>query len=302
MDVGAQGPVAEPKVCVIFNPKAGRRRPDELRRRVRQECGPDAELRPTEGPGHAEELARAAAAAGFDVVAAAGGDGTVHEVANGLLRAPRADVAFQVVPIGSANDYHHSLAWENGAGLRWVDVGLARREDGKERFFVNGLGLGFNGQVTREARKIRHLRGIPLYGLALLRTLCYHYHAPPLDLAFDGISRREPTLALTINLGRREGNFIMAPDARLDDGWFDYLQAGALSRLELLRCIPGMISGHLPTNHPRIWRGRCKEVKVSAEAPLTVHLDGEFFCQAEDGIRRIEVRLLPAALAVRTGK
>lgn len=292
--------MSEPKVCVIFNPKAGRRRPDELARRVRQECGAGAELRPTAGPGHAEELARAAALAGFEVVAAAGGDGTVHEVVNGLLAARRPEVAFQVVPIGSANDYHHSLEWEDGGPLRRVDVGLARRGDGRERFFVNGMGLGFNGKVTREARKIRHLRGIPLYGLALLRALCYHYDAPPLDLVFDGQSRHGPTLALTVNLGRREGNFVMAPDARLDDGWFDYLQAGDLTRLDLLRQIPGMITGNLPTDHPKIWRGRCRQVTVTSAAPLTVHLDGEFFCQPEDGMCQIEVRLLPGLLAVRT--
>lgn len=290
-------------VCVIFNPTAGRRRLRDHLERFRQEFGAGFEPKPTERAGHAEELAFEAANAGFPVIAAAGGDGTVHEVANGLLRAERPDVALRVVPIGSANDYADTLQREsqNGhenAAVRRVDVGLARGEDGRQRYFVNGLGLGFNGKVTLESRKIRFLRGVPLYSLAMLRALCYEFRCPELSIAFDGQERKTPTLALTVNLGRREGNFVMTPDAKLDDGLFDYLQAGSLARWEMLRFLPSIITGRLPTDHPQIWTGRCREVTVRAEEPLIVHLDGEFFCLPQDGIRRIELKLLPKALAV----
>src|SRR5438105_4214159 len=139
-------------LCVIFNPTAGRQR---ARRRVellRRSWGTHADFWPTEGPGHAETLAYQAAQAGFRIVAAAGGDGTVHEVANGLLRAARPEVQFAVVPIGSANDYAFSLGPEgdalNGAQTtaeRTVDVGLVSDEHGRQRHFVCCLGLGLNG-------------------------------------------------------------------------------------------------------------------------------------------------------------
>src|SRR5262249_28305985 len=97
------------EVCVIVNPTAGRGRAqhwlEELQHGFRARAG----LRPTTAPGHAEELAFEAVKAGFAIVAAAGGDGTVHEVANGILRAGRSDVIFHVLPVGSANDYAYSL-------------------------------------------------------------------------------------------------------------------------------------------------------------------------------------------------
>jgi diacylglycerol kinase family enzyme len=74
------------------------------------------------------------------------------------------------------------------------------------------------------------------------------------------------------------------------------LHAGALSRWELLRHLPGMITGRLPTHHPAIRRGRCRHIHVIAGTPLTVHLDGEFFCVPEEHIQEVEIRVLPGAL------
>src|SRR5262249_21471906 len=105
-----QANAMEPKdVCVILNPAAGRNRAERRLGKRRRRWGRRLELRPTTGSGHAERLARQAVQEGFGVVAAAGGDGTVHEVANGILRAGRPEVVFSIVPLGSANDYAYSL-------------------------------------------------------------------------------------------------------------------------------------------------------------------------------------------------
>jgi diacylglycerol kinase family enzyme len=296
-------------LCIIVNAAAGRGRAARLLPGLRRALAGRAEFRPSEGPGHAEELARAAAGE-FAVVAAAGGDGTVHEVANGILRADRPETALAVFPTGSANDYADSLGLAPGwwlrpkpdLVLRAVDVGVVRSPEGRQRHFVNGLGLGFNGAVTLESRRIRWLRGVPLYGLALLRALWRHFKHPRLKVTFDGEQREAPTLALTIALGRREGNFVLAPDALLDDGLFDYLHAGPVSRWELLRHAPGMITGRLPQNHPRLWLGRCRRVTVASETPLLVHTDGEFFCRPEDGVTGLEIDLLPGRLRVQAGR
>lgn len=296
------------QLCVIFNPVAARRRAEGRLRELQEALGPAAVFRPTARAGHGEELAREAALAGFGVVAAAGGDGTVHEVANGLLQAHRPDVTFGVFPLGSANDYAHSLVRapspEGGTGIpsvRTVDVGLVKADNGRERFFVNTLGLGFSGSVALESRRIRRLQGLALYGLAFLRALCFRYACPATEIAFDGTTRTVPTLSLTVAIGRREGSFVVAPDAQLDDGLFDYLHAGALSRWQVLRFMPRLASGgKLPENHPVIWQGRCHELRLRSESPLLVHLDGEFFCLPEDGVHALDIRLLPAALRVQT--
>ncbi|MBY0523141.1 MAG: diacylglycerol kinase family lipid kinase [Gemmataceae bacterium] len=289
-------------VCVIFNPMAGRGRATRQLERLRKHFGGAVDLRPTDAAGHGDELAFKAVREGFDHVAAAGGDGTVHEVANGILRAGRPEVVFHLLPVGSANDFAHAVEREQaaspGTSVRRVDVGLARRGDGLHRYFVNGLGLGFNGAVTLESRKIRWLRGVPLYALALIRALRHRFECPEMTVVLDDQTRQVPTLALTVALGRREGGFVLAPDALLTDGLFDYVQAGALRRWELLRYLPQMVTGRLPTDHPQLWTGRCRTVQVESPTALTVHLDGEFLCQAADDVHQIDVTLLPAALAV----
>jgi diacylglycerol kinase family enzyme len=294
-----------PEMCVIHNPTSGRGRGKDWLNHLRRHLGARAEFWPTTATGQAEELALKAATQGFPVVAAAGGDGTVHEVANGLLRAGCPDTTLAVFPLGSANDYAHSL----GLRPRWwlhpdphivarrVDAGLARSGD-HSRYFVNGLGLGFNGAVTLESRRIRHLQGLALYGAALIRALFFRFRQPVMSVILDGSERRGPTLALSLALGNREGNFVIAPEARLDDGLFDYLHVGPLRRRDMLPRLPGLFAGRFRPVHPSIWTGRCRQASVHADEPLTVHVDGEFFCLPEQGRRDLEVTLLPGALRV----
>jgi diacylglycerol kinase family enzyme len=296
-----------PEVCVIFNPAAGRGRAGQQLNRLRRVLGSRAAFWPTQRAGHARDLAAEAARAGFPVVAAAGGDGTVHEVANGLLRSGNPEVVLAVVPIGSANDYAYALHlatdwWlhpDPSVGIRAVDVGVVRSPDGREQFFVNGLGLGFNGAVTIQARRIKFLRGIPLYALATLRAMRASYHCPVLSMHLDGgPEQRVPTLALTLGVGSREGNFLLTPHAILDDGLFDYLHVGRLRRRDLLAYVPRMISGRLPQNDPVISFGRCRRMELTSETPLIVHTDGEFYCVPAEGVTNLTVDLLPGRLRV----
>jgi diacylglycerol kinase family enzyme len=293
-------------VCVIYNPASGKGRGRLRLERLRCVLGGRAEFRPTRRPGDGEELALEAAGDGFATVVAAGGDGTVHEVANGLLRSARPDVTLAVVPVGSANDYAHSLGLDAGwwqrrdpvVGVRAVDVGVVR-SGARSRYFVNGLGLGFNGAVTLESRRIKRLQGLALYGLALLRALWYHFRCPTMRVRLDsGPERVGPTFALTLALGRREGNFVVAPNAALDDGLFDYLYVGGLTRWQAMRLLPALALGRLPADHPVLSMGRCRRAALTSAAPLIVHTDGEFFSRPEDDVRELEVELLPSRLRV----
>jgi diacylglycerol kinase family enzyme len=280
--------------------RAGRRFAD-----LRRTWGEHVVFWETQRPGHGEELARKAADNGFTIVAAAGGDGTVHEVGNGLLKAARPDITFAVVPLGSANDYAHSLAHDAQAApgaTRAVDVGTVRDETGRQRYFLCCLGLGLNGAVTLESRRIRRLQGLALYGLATLRALWYHYRCPAMTFTIDESSTwTAETLMLSVLLGRREGSFVMAPEARLDDGLFDYVHSGALSRWEVLCLLPRLALAGPPAHHAKICQGRCRQLRLRSESPLTVHIDGEFFCRPEDDVRTLEIVLLPQHLRVQTG-
>ena len=292
-------------VCVIFNPAAGRRRAKRRLARFLARWRSEVEFRPTECAGHAVELAERAAGEGFDVIAAAGGDGTAHDVANGLLRSGR-DATFAVVPIGSANDYAHSVVRQFGeceltdGVCHPVDVGLIRGPGGRERYFVEGVGLGLVGQVTIESRRIAFLQGLPLYGLAAWRAISKCPSPPEVELAWDGgESERRTTLMLSLLLGRREGNFLLAPDASLDDGLFDFVHAGPVGKWEALRMLPGLARHGPPKDHAAVRLGRCRSVRLTSPVPLAVHTDGELFCTPEDGVREFEVELLPKRLRVK---
>jgi diacylglycerol kinase (ATP) len=217
-------------------------------------------------------------------------------------------VVFGVWPIGSANDYAFALGltgdWplrrEIEPAVQCVDVGRVTG-CGSSRYFVNGLGLGFNSAVTLEAESIPRLRGMALYGLAFVRAVWRHYEFPTLNIALDDATIERPTLALTVNLGPREGGFLVTPQADLCDGLFDVVHAGALSRWKALALLPRLANGTLPSDHPLIrqWRSRCAAVRGAQ--PLRVHIDGEFFCHAEDGITEIAIELVPARLKAMCG-
>jgi len=295
-----------PSTCVIFNPKAGRGRAPKLVDGTRRWAAPDAVVRATEVPGHAIFLAKQAAEEGFGRIIAAGGDGTIHEVANGLMLANRPDVVLGVWPLGSANDYAFSLGltpwWKSqGKGVQLeakrLDIGWVTGA-GRELFFANCCGFGFNGLVALESRRIRWLRGIPLYALAFLRVVAWQYRTPMLKLTIDGIEVTKPTLALTVNLGKREGGFPITLQAKLDDGRFDCIHVTDVSRWELVKYLPGIMFGKVPADHPKIHQPTASKVELEADEPMCLHCDGEFFCKPADDIRRATIEVLPKRLLV----
>lgn len=291
--------------CVIFNPAAGRRRAKKRLERFLSAYEGQATFLATEYAGHAVELARRAAEEGFSTIAAAGGDGTAHDVANGILQSEHAPV-FAVVPIGSANDYAHSVTRQFGTGSlkdyssHAVDVGLVTAADGRQKHFIEGIGLGLAGLVTIESRKIERLQGLALYGLAAWRALNQHATPPSIDIQRDdGPWESHPTLMLSLLLGRREGNFLLAPDALLDDGQFDVAHARRLSKWQAMLMLPRLAWSGPPSSHPELWRGRCHTMRVRSSSPLAAHTDGELFCTPEEHVHELEMRLLPKRLRVK---
>src|SRR5262245_23702431 len=136
------------RTCVIYNPTAGRGRAGRVLDEARRRLPADAELWPTTHAGHAVELATTAARSGFARVVAAGGDGTVHEVANGLLMADEPPV-LSVWPLGSMNDFAFTLGlidwWKSGASadvLIPLAVDVGRVTAGRTVHFLNGCGVG----------------------------------------------------------------------------------------------------------------------------------------------------------------
>ncbi|MFO0871195.1 MAG: diacylglycerol kinase family protein [Pirellulales bacterium] len=277
------------RYCVLYNPIAGRRCNQQRLATLPQRLNGHVELRPTTGPHSATAQAREAVAEGFDVIVAAGGDGTVHEVACGILEADRRDVTLLVYPVGSANDYAHSLLVEHGEAARWphparlVDVGRVTGLREQEAWFLNSIGLGFSAMVTIESRAIRRLRGTLLYGVATLRAMWKHFAWQPWEVSIDD-APAEPCAALMLSVmnGRREGNFVLAPAAQLSDGRFEYVLAGKLSRWDIIRLLPSLAGRGPPANYPGVSTGPCQRLTVRSPQPIAAHVDGEILARPAD--------------------
>ena len=296
------------KTLVIMNSTAAQGRTGRLQSEIRHRLSGDTEFVETKEGGHAERLAFDAARADYETIVAAGGDGTIHEIANGILLSGNQHVRLGLLPLGSGNDYAAACGiprkWQDaleflqsGESSR-VDVGEVCDANGRRQFFVNSLGLGLSGEIALEARSIRRFRGMMKYGMATLKAVARRRRILNTVIMLDDIRDSFRTMCLFVALGHREGGgFVVAPQAKIDDGWFDCLHVSDLSVVSILRYLPGLIRGVIPV-HPGIRSFRCQTMTLESDGPLVVHLDGEPFIQPEDEQHRITVRLIPHALNV----
>ena len=261
-------------------------------------------------PGHAVQIARQAAEGGAAMVIAAGGDGTVQEVVNGLMQA-RLDggrrPVLGVLPVGRGNDFAFSLAIPQGLSaavrvlsrgrVRTVDLGhLAGGNYPKGRYFVNGVGMGFDAVVDFEAAKIKWLKGAASYLLAVIRTAFLYAKAPVYEIEIDGESRTAPFLLVSVMNGRRlAGSFYMAPEGNPADGLLDLCLAGQVKQAAILPLAARFLNG-TQGQHPAVSTTRARKVSIRAvTGTIPAHADGEVICTAG---QQLSIKLLPAALAV----
>ena len=297
-------------IKIILNPIAGRGHGARVEPKLRQFLeaeGLDFDLVRTSGRWHAAELAEQAVADGFEIVVAAGGDGTAHEVANGLLTASGGGEAgtLGVIPIGSGSDFAHAAGVPSDpkaacrrlahGKTRVVDVGRISLDGQPPRYFDNTVGIGFDGVVTVEAQKVRRLRGVALYLPVVLKTVFLSFKAPRVTIEYDDQELALSALMVCVANGPREGgSFLVAPHAEPDDGIFDLCIASEVGRLGMLGLIPLFMQGSHVDREP-ITMARARRVAVSSPDDLVVHADGEVLCT--DG-RRLECEVLPQRLRV----
>lgn len=260
-------------------------------------------------PTHATELARQAAEDGYSLVIAAGGDGTVHEVINGLMQVPaERRPRLGVVPLGSGNDFSHNIGMDRRSvfalrqvftgKLRKIDIGSLRDEHGRCEYWDNTLGIGFDATVAIRSRDIPVLRGMLIYLIAVLQTILLNHEAPRLKIDTDLENWDEEMLMLVLCNGQREGGgFFVSPSAQPDDGVFDYVGFRRVSRPMMLRLLPEVMKG----THQRfsqVRTGRFHKLELQSDRPLYVHTDGEIFAGFGMDVRSLSVEILPGAIEV----
>lgn len=284
-------------MIVIANPCAGHGRGlrslERLREAIRRRSL-DLQVAPTEAPGHATALARAAAESGEPRIAVMGGDGTISEVANGLVES---DTALAVVPMGTGNDIARSLGIPRNldaaldlalhGGARPIDVGRER-----DRCFVSVLGVGFPSIVAAEANSIRWLRGSPAFFVAVYKAL-HRLRARPLRIVLDGEARETECVAVMVqNTPYTGGGLKMAPEARVDDGELDVVIVETIGRLDLMVNFPRVYrGGHFA--HPSFTAHRARSVRVESDETLDKMFDGDL-C----GSTPMDAEVVPGGLSM----
>ena len=298
------------RIRVILNPCADNGRGIEYVELIADAAQPfgGVDIVQTEYPGHAIVLAQTAVSAGYDVVAAAGGDGTISDVVNGLVDGQKAHTKLGIIPIGSAND----LAWDLGMAMdietavsrlfsdQTKTIDLARVEDdlGRQRIIDNNMGIGFDAVVVIETERITCVHGFLKYLLATLRTIAFYYKTLHLKLTFDNENLEQDALFVAFGLGRRQGGgFLITPDADHNDNLIDTCTVNPINRITMLYMLLSVMRvAHTTSKH--VTMRQSGHIIIKSDGPLPIHTDGEVFATVKDNVRQVTITSLPAAIEV----
>lgn len=285
-------------IYAICNPTAGNSRGRKIGQEIEKrllEQHYACHLEMTKAPGHATELAYAAAQSGVETVLAIGGDGTAVEVARGLIGTP---AALGVIPAGTGNDFIKTLGLPKDplAALDFVLAHPARDTDVGDvngRLFLNEIGTGFDVTVLDFAQKAKRLcRGLLPYLYGVIRTL-FHFRGIQLSYAMDGgeMITKDVFVIAVANGGVIGGGIPIAPEAQADDGLLDVVVVNKIRSRNLPARLIGLMRGKI-LSFPETQFIRAKKVFFSADK-MRVNIDGEVTDEAS-----VEARLLPKALRI----
>jgi YegS/Rv2252/BmrU family lipid kinase len=280
-----------PKFLVIFNPAARGEKSQRLRAFLQAQAGPNVTLAPTNGPHDATRLAAEGLRTGHEIIVAAGGDGTINEVVNGMSAG-----TLGVLPLGTVNVFARELGIPLRLEAAWallaeghprvVDLGVAG-----SRRFVQLAGVGFDATAVRMTSwELKKKLGPLAYVVAGIRTL--RGPLPVIEVVVDGQVRARGAAVLIGNGQRYGGSFRLFPQARLDDGRLDVCVFGQVTLARVLRYGWGVLrAAHVRQAGVQYFQAAAFECR--ANVPL--ELDGE-----DAGDAPVRFSVLPDALRVIT--
>jgi YegS/Rv2252/BmrU family lipid kinase len=304
------------KTRVILNPVSGNGAGAKLWPSIEaalRSGGLDFDLARTTAPREATSIAEKANRDGYVLLITVGGDGIVHEVVNGLMRATNGEPngTLGVIPVGSGNDFAKMIPlrsdWREGVQrilggkTRWFDVGKVVGDkpapgiEAGAHYFANGLDTGFGALVAMHAHEVPYLQGTAMYLVAILKTLA-NYYVPRLkiELADHTVIEQSSTMA-AVSIGRcYGGGFWLTPTAEVDDGLFDIMIGEGLGRMGILSLLPKVMKG-THVGDPRVKFVQSSRLVIESPDPLAVETDGEIpYVDAH----RLEIEILPKRLRV----
>jgi YegS/Rv2252/BmrU family lipid kinase len=303
------------KIKIVLNPMADMgnawRAARDLRAITEEHGGVD--WSGTVYPGHAIQLAKQAGEQGYDMVIAMGGDGTVHEVVNGLMQVPANQrPILGVVPVGSGNDFAHAIGVPSRSDRALlhaingepsaIDLGLMTDEHGRREYFDNTLGIGFDAVVTIRSHKLPLLRGFLMYLTAVIQTIVLNHNPANAQFETERETWQDQVLMTTLcNGGREGGGFMLSPDSKMNDGIMEYVMVRKVSRPMMFRLVPEFMKGTHRRFTKQIRMGACSKLTMTADRPLYIHADGEIFTGFGSSLKKATFEIMPNALQVVRG-
>lgn len=305
--------MAQTKRCILLNPRAGRGAAyRQMRTLVREfdRAGLSFDLVMTTEHGSGISLASQLMTHGYNQLVVFGGDGTLHEVVNGIIRTDvrtHKDVTLGIIPMGTGNDFIKSLddfVAGDIAGsvqrlkegrIQTIDVGhvtITTASGQTNRVFLNDLGMGIYALVAAESLKITSVKGRLVYALAVLRALAA-YRPVAAQFRAGTHNRHQHFLLACVGNGRYQGaGFCLTPNALLDDALLDMCIIDAVPLHTLVRHMPAALRG-THTRQPQVTMGRERHIVVDYDVPSLISADGEIL--ATDA-RSIDITVLPDML------
>lgn len=270
------------KSAIIINPAAGRgkSRKHWLKiKKIIQENSLSFQEFFTKRPGHAVEIAGQLEKKGFKQIIVVGGDGTLHEVINGLNSKK---ITLGMIPTGTGNDFSRTLGISRNPEIAAkeilinghpvdIDVGMVNK-----KLFVNVAGIGFDAQVAEEVNtNFKWLSGVPAYLSAVFKLLL-KYRNIPLKINLDDKTFIE-VKAFLLAVGNAQyygGGIQIIPTAVIDDGYLNVCIIGNVNKLDVLTTIPKAFKGkHL--EHEKVTTYKAKKIIITSTISAPIHADGE---------------------------
>jgi len=274
------------KVLLFYNDFAGFGRAKKLKEKalnLLKEAGHEVIIVSTLGGEKTSKTVRETNFEGFDGVFAAGGDGTIMEVANGYLQNPAIKKPpFGILPIGTGNAFIRDLGFKTGQikevidsldanKTKWIDAGIAQNGSAPFYFF-NIIGVGFTSDVTVTAQKFKWFGNFAYTIGIFYRALNLKTEQTVLEV--DGKTFKLDTLFVEVSNTRYTSNFLMAPDAKFDDGLLDITVLKKMNTFQLMKSFPKILTGeHIHLKEVITLQG--KDIKISTKNLKAVSPDGE---------------------------
>jgi YegS/Rv2252/BmrU family lipid kinase len=306
--------VANTDMFIVMNPFAGKGRKNWiLLSSILKETGIPFSLRFTSYQLDAKEMTIDAIQDGYRTIIAVGGDGTLNEIANGILEqnvCPSTDIALGMIPIGSGNDwrrmfnipdnYQGAIDCIKRRNLFLQDVGKVKYfNNGKEeeRYFVNIAGIGFDAKVVekKNSQKRNFKEGKFLY-LSNLFTSLFSFHSVKAELTIDGTEYKTSLFSMNVGICKYSGGGMMqVPEAIADDGLFDITVIQKIGKIQVIRNVKNLYDGSF-IKHPKVKTYRCEKLVVHTDTPVLMEADGESL-----GATPLSFEIIPRCLNIITG-